>query len=417
MSTPTREQVRAEIAEWLADAWDPDIGLAEWRERLVASGWAVPSWSREWYGRGLPAWADTIVSEQLRAVGAVGTPLGAGMSLAAPTLYTHASDELKHQFLRPTLTGELTWCQLFSEPSAGSDLAGMKATAVLDGDEWVVNGQKVWNTSAHHADLGMLVVRTNWDVPKHHGISYFVLPMHQTGVEVRPILQMNQHASFNEVFLTDARIPTANLVGQLDDGWRVARTTLLHERAFATMRRPKFGQPGTYVGHTVAEAQAEADEHFRTYVWYPQRAGRADLVIERARTLGVADDPIVRQAITDLVLFVRINEWTASRARAARALGRPPGPEGSLGKLAASEVARRSNVVHSLIGGAGGMITDAGHPHDATIAEVLISTPAQSIAGGTDEIQRNILGESVLGLPREPTGDTDRPFRDVVRGI
>jgi len=417
MSTPTREQVRAEIAEWLADAWDPDIGLAEWRERLVASGWAVPSWSREWYGRGLPAWADTIVSEQLRAVGAVGTPLGAGMSLAAPTLYTHASDELKHQFLRPTLTGELTWCQLFSEPSAGSDLAGMKATAVLDGDEWVVNGQKVWNTSAHHADLGMLVVRTNWDVPKHHGISYFVLPMHQTGVEVRPILQMNQHASFNEVFLTDARIPTANLVGQLDDGWRVARTTLLHERAFATMRRPKFGQPRTHVGHTVAEAQAEADEHFRTYVWYPQRAGRADLVIERARTLGVADDPIVRQAITDLVLFVRINEWTASRARAARALGRPPGPEGSLGKLAASEVARRSNVVHSLIGGAGGMITDAGHPHDATIAEVLISTPAQSIAGGTDEIQRNILGESVLGLPREPTGDTDRPFRDVVRGI
>jgi alkylation response protein AidB-like acyl-CoA dehydrogenase len=171
------------------------------------------------------------------------------------------------------------------------------------------------------------------------------------------------------------------------------------------------------MGHTVAEAQAEADEHFRTYVWYPQRAGRADLVIERARTLGVADDPIVRQAITDLVLFVRINEWTASRARAARALGRPPGPEGSLGKLAASEVARRSNVVHSLIGGAGGMITDAGRPHDATIAEVLISTPAQSIAGGTDEIQRNILGESVLGLPREPTGDTDRPFRDVVRGI
>jgi alkylation response protein AidB-like acyl-CoA dehydrogenase len=415
MSTPRPDQIRSEFDAWLAEAWDPDVGLAEWRERLVASGWAVPSWSSEWYGRGLPAWADTIVIEQLRAAGAVGAPLGAGMSLAAPTLATHASDELKRRVLRPTLTGELTWCQLFSEPSAGSDLAGMKATAVRDGDEWVVNGQKVWNTSAHHADLGMLVARTNWDVPKHHGISYFVLPMHQAGVEVRPILQMNRHASFNEVFLTDARIPAANLVGQLDDGWRVARTTLLHERAFATMRRPTFGQPGTAIGRTVAEAQVEADEHFRTYVWYPQRAGRADLVIERARSFGVADDPIVRQAIADLLSFVRASEWTASRARAARALGRPPGPEGSLGKLAASEVARRSNAVHSLIGGAGGMVTDAGRHHDETVAEVLISTVAQSIAGGTDEIQRNILGENVLGLPREPAGDTDLPFRDVVR--
>ena len=416
MSAPTEDQIRSEFGAWLAEAWDPDIGLAAWRERLVASGWAVPSWSREWYGRGLPAWADTIVVEQLRAAGAVGVPLGAGMSLAAPTLATHASDELKRRVLRPTITGELTWCQLFSEPSAGSDLAGMKATAVRDGDEWVVNGQKMWNTSAHHADLGMLVARTNWDVPKHHGISYFVLPMRQAGVEVRPILQMNRHASFNEVFMTDARIPAANLVGQLDDGWRVARTTLLHERAFATMRRPRFGEPGTPMGRTVAEAQAEADEHFRTYVWYPQRAGRADLVIERARSLGVADDPIARQAIADLLSFVRANEWTASRARAARALGRPPGPEGSLGKLAASEVARRSNAVHSLIGGAGGMVTDAGRHLDETVAEVLISTVAQSIAGGTDEIQRNILGENVLGLPREPAGDTDRPFRDVVRG-
>ena len=217
MNAPTPDRVRAEFNAWLAAAWDPDIGLADWRERLVESGWAVPSWSHEWYGRGLPAWADTIVVDELRAAGAVGAPLGAGMSLAAPTLATHASDELKRRVLRPTLTGELTWCQLFSEPSAGSDLAGMKATAVRDGDEWVVNGQKVWNTSAHHADLGMLVARTNWDVPKHQGISYFVLPMRQAGVEVRPILQMNRHASFNEVFLTDARIPVAHLVGDVDD--------------------------------------------------------------------------------------------------------------------------------------------------------------------------------------------------------
>ena len=152
----------------------------------------------------------------------------------------HGSDELRRRLLRPTLTGSLHWCQLFSEPGAGSDLAGLTTTAVRDGDEWVVNGQKVWNTSAHHADLAIMVARTAWDVPKHQGISYFVLPMRQPGVEVRPIVQMNRHASFNEVFLTDARLPAANLVGELGDGWRVARTTLHHERTFATMRRPRF---------------------------------------------------------------------------------------------------------------------------------------------------------------------------------
>jgi alkylation response protein AidB-like acyl-CoA dehydrogenase len=414
-ASSTADQVRSEVSAWLAEAWDPDIGLLDWRERLVASGWAVPSWSSEWYGRGLPAWADTVVANELRAAGAVGPPLGSGMNLAAPTLATHASDELKRRVLRPTLTGELTWCQLFSEPTAGSDLAGLKATAVLDGDEWIVNGQKVWNTSAHHADFGMLVVRTDWDVPKHRGISYFVLPMNQPGVEVRPIRQMNGYASFSEVFLTDARIPASNQVGDLGEGWRIARTTLAHERSFATMRRPQFGRDGLPQGRVISEAAAEADEYFSTYVWYPQRAGRADLAIERARALGVADRPIVRQAIADLISFVRVNEWTAARARAARLLGRPPGAEGSLGKLAASEVARRAANVHTLIGGAGGMVTDAGRPHDTTIAEVLVSTVAQSIAGGTDEIQRNIIGENVLGLPREPGADRDRPFRDVVR--
>ncbi len=416
MNSATESQIRTEFASWLADAWDPDLGLSEWRERLVAAGWAVPSWPREWFGRALPASADRIVADEIRSAGAVGTPLGAGMLLAAPTLLAHASEDLKRALLRPTLTGELTWCQLFSEPGAGSDLAGLSATAVLDGDEWVVNGQKVWNTSAHHADVGMLVARTDWDVPKHQGISYFVLPMDQDGVEVRPILQMNGHASFNEVFLTDARIPVANLVGDLGDGWRIARTTLTHERSFATMRRPRFGRPGTPPGPTVRQAEAEAEAHFRTYVWYPQRAGRADLVIERAQQLDVAGDPVVRQAIVELLSFVRSNEWTARRATASRALGRPAGPEGSLGKLAASEVARRAAAVHTLIAGASGMLVDAGREHDATIAEVLVSTAAQSIAGGTDEIQKNIIAEKILGLPREPSVDVDQPFHSIIRG-
>jgi alkylation response protein AidB-like acyl-CoA dehydrogenase len=414
---PSEAAVRAEARAWIAREWDPELGLVAWRERLVDSSWAVPSWPTAWFGRGLPSWADRLVADELQAVGAVGTPLGAGMTLAAPTLLQHGSDDLLHRVLRPTLAGALQWCQLFSEPGAGSDLAGLTATAVLDGDEWVVNGQKVWNTSAHHADLAILVARTAWDVPKHQGISYFVLPMRQPGVEVRPIVQMNRHASFNEVFLTDARIPVANLVGELGDGWRVARTTLHHERTFATMRRPRFDDPAGAgrPGRTVQEAMAEAEHHFRTYVWYPQRAGRADLVTELAGASGLNDDPIVRQQIASLVSFVRANEWTAARAQAARALGRAPGPEGSLGKLAASEVARRAARVHGALAGAQGMLLDGPGPHDATIAEVLLSTPAQSIAGGTDEIQRNIIGENILGLPREPPTDLDRPFADVVR--
>lgn len=396
-----RDSIRDEFRDWLAENWDPALRLRQWRERLVDSGWAVPSWPREWFGRALPVWVDSMVAEEIRRRGAVGLPVGSGISLAAPTIIEHADDSLKHTLLRATLTGDKSWCQLFSEPGAGSDLASLSASAVRDGDEWVVNGQKVWNTSAHHADYGMLLVRTDPRAAKHDGITYLVLPMHQPGVEVRPIRQMNRHASFNEVFLDDARVPLDHVIGAVNDGWRVARATLAHERSFATMRRPSFSSAER--GPAIEEAEHEANEHFATYVWYPQRAGRADLVIERARRNGRADDPIVRDRICDLVSFVRVNEWTAQRASAARALGRPPGPEGSLGKLAASEVARRAHRLHTLIAGAQGMVlNDDDDPGVAVVAEVLQSTPAQSIAGGTDEIQRSIIGEKILGLPREP---------------
>ncbi|MEY4159108.1 MAG: hypothetical protein RL743_1603 [Actinomycetota bacterium] len=405
-------ELRKTVRAWIATNWDPDVSLLEWRTRLVESGWAVPSWSSRWFGKGLPAWADKVVVDELAAAGCVGMPLGGGMSLAAPTLLKHGSDELNDRILKPTLTGATTWCQLFSEPGAGSDLASLAASAVRDGDEWVVNGQKVWNTSAHHADLGMLLVRTDWDAPKHRGITYLVLPMHQPGVEVRPILQMNRHSSFNEVFLTDARVPVGNVVGDVGMGWDVARTTLANERSFATMKRPRFAKTA---GRVVTEAQAEADDHFATYVWYPQRAGRADLVVERAIANGTATDPIVRDRIAALHSFRMANEWTALRARANRELGRQPGPEGSLGKLAASEVALRAALLHSRIAGANGMLTDNGDPAHPTIAEVLVSTPAQSIAGGTDEIQKNIIGEKILGLPREPAEDPGVPFRQTAR--
>lgn len=411
MGEITASEVEAEVLDWFGATWDPDLPLLEWRERLVDSGWAVPSWSPDWFGRGLPAWADRVAHQAIRRAGGVAVPLGGGMGLAAPTMYDHASDDLKHTFLRRTITGELTWCQLFSEPGAGSDLAGLRTTAVRDGDEWVITGQKVWNTMAHAADMAILVARTDWDVPKHAGITYFLLDMRQPGVNVRQILEMNFHDSFNEVFLDGARVPAAHVVGEPGDGWRVARGTLAHERSFATSRNVHF-EPGA-AGRVIDEARQEAAEYLRTYEWYPQRMGRVDLLAERAAVTGAASDPVLRDEMVGLISFHQASQWTADRAKAARALGRPPGSEGSIGKLALSEVARRANHAHAGISGAQAMLTAGDDPLDAVVAEILVSTPAQSIAGGTDEIQHNILGENVLGLPKEPAVDRGVPFRDV----
>ncbi len=399
--------LRAELVAWMREHWDPDLSLRDWRELLLQAGWAVPSWPRRWHGRGLPGWADELVAGELVRLGAVGTPVGSGTWLAAPTILAHGPDDLRERLLPPILTGTQTWCQLFSEPGAGSDLAGLATTAVLDGDSWVINGQKVWNTSAHHADMGMLLARTDSSVPKHQGITYFALPMRQPGVEVRQLRQMNFHASFNEVFLTDARVPRENVIGAVGHGWAAALTTLSYERRFAALQRPGYA---TTPGRALAEARAEADRHFATYSWYPQRAGRPDLVVEHARAAGVADDPVIRQAIVRLVTLHRVSLWTADRARQARARGGRPGAEGSIGKLAASNVARESARVHSMIAGAAGLLTGPDSALGGVIAEVLMSVPGQSIAGGTDEIQKNILAERVLGLPGEVRVDRDVPF-------
>jgi len=404
--------VRAEVRTWIGANWDPDRPLLEWRTLLADSGWAAPSWPVECFGRGLSPEADAIVADELSQAGAVGVPVGVGIGLAAPTLLAHGSPELKARLLRRILTGEDMWCQLFSEPGSGSDLAGLTTRADRDGDEWIVSGQKVWNTSAHHAELGLLLARTNWDATKHEGITCFAIPMQQPGVEVRPLRQMNGHASFNEVFFDDARVPAANMIGEPGDGWRVAVTTLMYERRGAALQRPRFTAPD---GRTVREAIAEADEYFATYSWYPQRAGRADLVIDAARAIGVAGDPLVRQKIASVVSLQRVNQWTAARAAAARTLGRPPGPEGSLAKLAASNLARAAYDTHASIASAQGMLSGPDSFLDGVVAEVLVSVPAVSIAGGTDEIQRNIIGERVLGLPKEPSVDRDVAFRTIAR--
>ena len=406
------EQVRQEVRSWLAANWNDDRPLREWREMLADSGWGAPMWPLDWHGRGLSGSLAAVVEAEFAAIGAVGIAAGQGITLAAATVLEHGSDDVKRRFLRPSLTGEYRWCQLFSEPGNGSDLAGLTTKAVRDGDEWIISGQKVWNTGALKADCGMLLARTDFDVPKHKGITYFIIDMHQPGVEVRPLMQMNRYASFNEVFLTEARVAHANVVGAVGEGWRGALTTLAAERFLPSTRAFTTTKDGRG-GRCRDEAAAESADYFSTYVWYPQRAGRADLTIAHAQSAGVSADPVVRDALADLHALDQSARWTSLRARAARAAGKPAGPEGSIGKLVGSEIARRAALLHGRIAGAHGMLNGPDSPLDGKVAEILVSQPGQSIAGGTDEIQRNIIGERSLGLPREPAVDIDIPFRDV----
>ena len=413
MSESTEEGVRGEVRAWLEASWNPDMNLRDWRDLLVDSGWGCPTWPKEWFGRNLPLALGDVVSEEFRRIGAVGVPGVGGVGLAGVTILEHGSDELKSRLLRPVLTGEHTWCQLFSEPGSGSDLAGLTTRADFDGDAWVINGQKVWNTSAHHARYGMLLARTNWDVSKHRGITYFALEMNQPGVVVRPLRQMNGYASFNEVFMTDARVRADDVIGEVGNGWTVALATLAHERRLAG----RFGRTLKGSGRALDEYRAELADLMEPYTWYPQRAGRVDLIVERAKATGRNTDPVVRQAIAKLFALTRASEWTEQRAKAARQLGRPPGAEGSIGKLCSSNIARAAAQVHTLISGADSMLSGSDGAVDGLIAEILVSVPAQSIAGGTDEIQHNIISERVLGLPREPAVDIGRSFRDVPKNL
>lgn len=414
MNEPAAEQVREEVRAWLAEHWDPDLPLAEWRRRLVSSGWGCPTWPAAWFGKGFSEVLGELVQAEFRQAGAVGVASSGVRMLAAATLLEHGSEDQKATLLPRILTGEDTWCQLFSEPGSGSDLAGLTTRAQLDRDTWIVNGQKVWTTSAHHAQYGMLLARTDWDVPKHGGLSFFVLEIEQPGVEVRPLRQMNGHASFNEVFMTDARVPRDMLVGKPGGGWQVALTTLAHERRLADGMRT-WGRAERGEGRVYRELREEQARVMEPYKWYPQRAGRVDLILPVARASGRLADPVVRQEIARALMLERAAQWTARRARAARALGQPPGPEGSLGKLAASVVARAAARAHAAAAGPDALLAGEEALAEGMVAEVLLSVPAISIAGGTDEIQRNIIAERVLGLPKEPRDDVDVPFRDVRR--
>jgi alkylation response protein AidB-like acyl-CoA dehydrogenase len=416
MSEMNEASVRAEVRAWLEANWNPELGLIEWRNKLVDSGWGAPHWPSAWHGRDLPTGLVPVVEEEFKRIGAIGVAKAGIRVLAAATILSHGSDMQKEKFLRRSLTGQDTWCQLFSEPGSGSDVAGAVTRADLRGNQWVVNGQKVWTTSAHKADWGLLLARTDWDKPKHAGLSYFILDMKQPGVTVHPLKQMNGHASFNQVFLTDAVVPPEMLVDEVGHGWAVTTTTLMHERRGADGLR-SWAVGSDRKGRCYDEERAEIATTMEPYKWYPQRAGRVDLVVKRAKETGRFDDPVVRQEIAKLLTMSKAAEWTARRARTAQEQGRPQGPEGSLGKLASSYIARAAARVHTQLTGADALLTGEDSPMGGVIAEILVSVPATSIAGGTDEIQHNIIAERVLSMPKEHSVDTGRPYRDVPRNM
>jgi len=415
-SPQTDQAIRSELSQWLDDNWSADRSLLEWRNILVDGGWAATGWPTAYFGRDYNREQTALVYAIFREKGAVGAASIGPRRLASETILAMGNDDQKRRYLRPILTGEHNWCQLFSEPGSGSDLAGLSTKAVFIDGQWIVNGQKVWNTSAHHADYGILVARTHWELPKHQGISYFLIDMRQPGVEVRPLKQMNGHASFNEVFMTDAVVAAEDLVGEEGNGWAVAKTTLSYERRGGAPTLPAASAADNpRVGRVYSEYQKELAIANEPYSWYPQRQGRVDLVMSRARETGAIANPVVRQEIAKLFCMSKGAVLASQAAESKRKSGSTEiVPAGSIGKLAASVIARQAAHVHTMISGADAMLSGPDSAAAGMIAEVLISVPAISIAGGTDEIQRNIISERVLAMPKEQRSDTG-PFRDIKR--
>jgi alkylation response protein AidB-like acyl-CoA dehydrogenase len=347
-------------------------------------------------GLGVRPDLNRLVEERVRRAGAApADPSTFFLALAGPTIVTHGTDELKHRLLRPMFTGEEKWCQLFSEPGAGSDFAGLGTRAERDGDEWIVNGQKVWNTLAHLGDWGMLVTRTDPEQPKHKGMTYFAIDMHSPGVEVRPLRQITGEAEFNEVYLTDARVPDSNRIGDVGEGWRVALTTLMNERT--AIGSGGGGRRRGPIDETIA-------------IW-------RELPAER-RT-GALRDRLMRLWCTGEAMRL-----TNARGAAAAKAGNP-GPEGSIAKLALAEFNKDVTELSIDLLGADGMIGydfTFRRPENLSVDGLehgvrhsFLRARANSIEGGTSEIMRNILGEQVLGLPGEPRVDKEVPWSKVPR--
>jgi alkylation response protein AidB-like acyl-CoA dehydrogenase len=422
-----------ELKQWLSENWDPDLTVGEWWDRLGLSGWAAPFLPENAFGRGLSRNDAVRVQQEIASFGALAAPGGLGLLLAAPTIASHGTQEQIDLYVRDIVTGQRAWCQLFSEPSAGSDLAGLQTRAVKDGEEWVVNGQKVWTSVGKIADLGMLLARTNAEVPKHQGITYFALDMHQDGIDVRPLREMTGRAMFNEVFITDATVSDAAVIGDVNGGWAVANTTLMNERAgLGSGGGSAAGSvvaPGSIANQLGKRAGDFAPNQKSTSGGAKKAAGPsllggigAKLFIDLAKENNSINDPIVRQDLMRLYTLGEIGRYNGLRMKAARSKGQDIPGMPNIAKLSMSQISRLGRdlglsilgplgTLHAYDASAKTMLdASGGSPLADVITDMALFAQAPPIYGGTDQVQRNIIGERVLGLPKEPNQDRTAPF-------
>lgn len=420
MNDATRDEDRAaEIASaakaWFERNWDPELTLGEWWHRLAVSGYGFPTWPVDRYGLGVDPHDAPLCHAARRAVGALGPPAGIASNLAGPTLIAHGTSEQQDRFLPGIVHGEV-WCQLFSEPGSGSDLASLQTRAVRDGDQWIVNGQKVWTSGAHIARYGILVARTDPTVPKHRGLTYFVIDMDQPGIEVRPIREITGRAIFNEVFLTDAVVPVENTIDAVGSGWGVALTTLANERTM--LGAGSFGSSGGGMSITKPDLHRRVGDLARDIepTTGTPAGGVGALLRGLLEQYGKGDDPLIRQEYATIHSLLEIARYTDLRVKAAVERGGRPGPEVSIGKLAASHLLRSLRETMYRVCGADATLWGNDAPLGGRMHDVGFSSYLISIGGGTDQIQRNIIGERVLGLPGEPRVDKDVSFNDLLVG-
>ena len=402
--TPEEAAVRADALAWLGanaklsdpsqidemrthrahTAEDDEALIAEaraWQQHKADAGWAAPQWPSAYGGRDLPPMLGAIFAQEERRFDVSGRMFTVGVDMVGPTIIDWGNQDQHARYLNRILRADDIWCQLFSEPGAGSDLANLSTRAIRDGDEWVVTGQKVWTSGAHYADLGILLARSDMDAPKHRGITAMVVDMRSPGVDVRPLRQIDGAIHFNEVFLDEVRVPVDATIGPIGSGWGVAMTMLGNERA-------SIGGGAMY---------------------------DFESVVALARSMGRDTDPIARQRLAELYTRFQVLSYLGFRVRTAVSHGAVPGPESSVMKLMVSALYEHGGDLIVELEGAAGTLAHADAPAGGRFQDFFMSQWALRIGGGTDQVQRNIIGERVLGLPAEARTDRDVPFRDLKR--
>ena len=406
--TPQEAAFRAKANAWLAShvkKRNPDevapnpLGEREdagviarakrWQATKFDAGWACLTWPKEYGGQAAGRMESVIWNQE---EGKFDTPpniYAIGHGMLGPTLMAHGTDAQKDKYLRDMARGGVVWCQLFSEPDAGSDLAGLRTSAVRKGEEWLLNGQKIWSTGAHYSDFGMIVTRTDPNAAKHAGLTYFILDMKAPGIEVRPIRQINGASGFNEVFFSDVRVPESNRLGAVGDGWRVALTTLMNER--------------------VAIGGGAGSGRFRDLLKLARESKR--------NGRPAIEDAAVRQRLADFYIRSKGLQFTGYRTLSALSRGATPGPEGSIGKAVGAPLGQEmASFALELQGVMGGVVDESAALHEGVWQDMYLGAPGLRIAGGTDEILKNIIAERVLRLPPDVRVDKDRPFREIPTG-